>query len=249
MRRWYGRYFGISRCAAGVPPAVSLPASDSAQRGPLRRGRGGRPVRRHLDAPYVTPPCAPDQPVGHVLISRSRAARVPLAPRTSVADAPVLRQGRGTPEGLLARGTLGLPSAVDQYQSLMDTRACVVHPCVMEDHSPLQTCMPWCGAPLTGADPEPGSQPPGGEGAARRPQRRAGARRRVQDGQRPHTTGGPPLWGQRYADAGGAGGRPRKGRNGQRAQPHRRDAPTDRQSKRPFSTPRRRVACGVSACV
>src|SRR5262245_969657 len=62
-----------------------------------------------------------------------------------------------------ARGTLGLPSAVDQYQSMMDIRTCVVHPSVRENPSPLQTCMPWCGAPLTGADPEPGSQPQAGK--------------------------------------------------------------------------------------
>jgi hypothetical protein len=41
--------------------------------------------------------------------------------------------------GGLARGTLGLPSAVDQYQSMMDIRACVVHHSVRENPSPLQT--------------------------------------------------------------------------------------------------------------
>jgi len=40
---------------------------------------------------------------------------------------------------LLARGTLVLTSAADRYQSMMDMRACVAHPSVMEDQRP--SCM------------------------------------------------------------------------------------------------------------
>src|SRR5262245_7540359 len=81
-----------------------------------------------------------------------------------MADVSVLPQGGArNPSGGRARGTLGLASAVDQYQSMIDIRTCVVHPGVRENPNPLQTCMPWCGAPLTGADPEPGSQPHAGE--------------------------------------------------------------------------------------
>jgi hypothetical protein len=195
MRRWYRRYFGSSRRDAGSSeaevgttracprPCPSPPRiARAVPRSPARHGAGQHPPGA---AGGGAGPESPARPVLCLTRGPTLAARAPLAPRTGVTDAPVLSQGGArNPSGGRARGTLGLPSAVDQYQSLMDIRTCVVHPNVREEHSPLQTCIPWCGAPLTGADPEPGSQPPGGESA--------GARRRVQDGQGPHTSGGPP---------------------------------------------------------
>ena len=182
MRRWYWRYFGISRRDAGVPPAVSITASDrtrcpapscSSRRGPTPIGRGRRRHRPGESGTTCALTCA---------WSRSRCPSSPGSTSWRGGRTRLAPGGERNPSGGLARGTLGLPSAVDQYQSMMDIRTCVMHPSVRENPSPLQTCMPWCGASLTGADPEPGSQPPGGEGAARRPQRRAGARRSGPEG-------------------------------------------------------------------